>query len=145
MARTENEACISCGRARPPRQFVSLRDGAPRVCKSCRQALASLRSNGIYRRNIRIKLYPIGLTNRDLTLRLITIRQRGGCCEACGSTEKIQVDHDHRNGWIRGILCLRCNSALGFLGDDVRRLELLYLYLLQVPKRRTRRPRRRSK
>ena len=39
-------------------------------------------------------------------------------CEVCGSTENLCIDHDHITGKVRGVLCLKCNSALGLLGDS---------------------------
>lgn len=34
-------------------------------------------------------------------------------CAICGSTEKLVRDHDHKTGYIRGILCEVCNVYLG--------------------------------
>jgi hypothetical protein len=51
---------------------------------------------------------------------------QGGACAICGRTgERLQVDHDHRHcpgregcrRCIRGLLCGRCNTALGKFGD----------------------------
>ena len=39
-------------------------------------------------------------------------------CEVCGNTENLCIDHDHITGKVRGVLCSRCNSALGLLGDS---------------------------
>lgn len=43
-------------------------------------------------------------------------------CATCKSADPggqpWQTDHDHRTGRVRGILCMRCNVALGLLGDD---------------------------
>jgi hypothetical protein len=50
--------------------------------------------------------------------------QGGGCaiCTASPRVRRIVVDHDHRTGQIRGILCLQCNTALGLLGDFPERI-----------------------
>ena len=42
----------------------------------------------------------------------------------------IHVDHDHKTGKVRGLLCARCNTDLGRL-EDKTRIEGLYLYLEQ--------------
>jgi hypothetical protein len=57
-----------------------------------------------------------------------------GCCLGCGIHQSelkqpLCVDHDHSNGKIRGLLCVKCNSALGFLGDNVNTLYNLINYL----------------
>lgn len=50
-------------------------------------------------------------------------------CEACGSTVKLCVDHDHETGAVRGILCGACNMALGLLRDDPEVLRALTKYV----------------
>jgi len=52
-------------------------------------------------------------------------------CEACGSTERLHIDHDHDTGKVRGILCGPCNSALGYLNDRAERVYWLYRYITQ--------------
>jgi len=39
------------------------------------------------------------------------------------------VDHCHVTGKIRGILCSKCNSALGFLNYDIEIAKRLIKYL----------------
>ena len=53
----------------------------------------------------------------------------GDRCAACGSTFNLVRDHDHRTGKWRGTLCHYCNIALGYLEDDLLRLEALIAYL----------------
>jgi len=54
---------------------------------------------------------------------------RPDMCDVCGSAERICWDHDHQTGVHRGWLCNKCNSALGFVGDNVETLEKLIKYL----------------
>jgi hypothetical protein len=53
------------------------------------------------------------------------------CCQACGrhkSEVKLCVDHSHKTGQVRGILCNSCNVALGHLRDDIEVIESLLVY-----------------
>lgn len=50
-------------------------------------------------------------------------------CEACGEEERLHVDHDHSTGKYRGILCGKCNTALGLLDESAKRLEALGEYI----------------
>lgn len=43
-------------------------------------------------------------------------------CEICGIQKHLCIDHDHTTGYIRGILCRACNTALGLLQEDIIRL-----------------------
>jgi hypothetical protein len=50
-------------------------------------------------------------------------------CGICGQVKKLVVDHDHKTGKIRGMLCISCNLSLGQLGDDIASLQRAILYL----------------
>lgn len=39
------------------------------------------------------------------------------------------LDHDHRTGAVRGVLCFDCNTAIGKLGDNVAGLRRALSYL----------------
>jgi len=41
-----------------------------------------------------------------------------GKCETCSSNVSLCIDHNHSTGQVRGILCLKCNSAVGWLNNS---------------------------
>ena len=58
------------------------------------------------------------------------------CCAGCGKHQnqlekKLNVDHCHETGLVRGLLCGNCNRALGLLKDNVQTLTMLIEYLEQ--------------
>ena len=63
------------------------------------------------------------------------LEAQGGHCAACPEAEnggkRLYVDHDHETGAVRGLLCQKCNSALGLLGDSEYRLMQLLDYKMQ--------------
>jgi hypothetical protein len=52
------------------------------------------------------------------------LKEQHGCCKICGVTEedasgkRLHVDHNHATGQVRGLLCTRCNTAIGKFKDD---------------------------
>jgi hypothetical protein len=57
-------------------------------------------------------------------------------CAICGThqskiSRKLSVDHDHRTGVVRGLLCYRCNSILGLSNDSIDTLKRAIDYLVE--------------
>jgi len=52
-------------------------------------------------------------------------------CAVCGTAEAGRwcIDHCHETGVVRGILCIKCNTALGMADDSADRLLDLLNYL----------------
>jgi hypothetical protein len=66
------------------------------------------------------------------------VRSQNYLCAVCheqnkpgrdGEPENLAVDHNHRTGANRGLLCQRCNRVLGMLGDSQELLFRLLEYL----------------
>src|SRR6185312_12520919 len=84
------------------------------------------------------RLRKFGLTpvERDRLL-----AEQGGGCAVCGERmsrdkdprtgkqRRLHVDHCHRTGRVRGLLCASCNLGLGKFQDDPSRLERAAEYL----------------
>ncbi len=55
-----------------------------------------------------------------------------GMCAICAQRPKrirLAVDHDHVTGFVRGLLCARCNRALAAFKDSSSRLNLAAQYI----------------
>lgn len=56
-------------------------------------------------------------------------KTQDGKCKICGTvkaegnSEHLKVDHCHKTGKIRGLLCNSCNLGLGNFKDDIKTLE----------------------
>lgn len=62
----------------------------------------------------------------------------GGVCGICfdnpprnGKEEPLVVDHCHLSGEVRGLLCWKCNAALGLLGEQ--NMASASRYLMRLP------------
>jgi Recombination endonuclease VII len=67
---------------------------------------------------------------------------QGHCCAICAKPEnkvvrrgvnedirRLAVDHDHRTGKVRGLLCADCNRAIGLFADDPSRIHRAIAFL----------------
>lgn len=56
--------------------------------------------------------------------------EQNGLCAICKlNLPKLAIDHDHRTGKVRGLLCRKCNAGIGMLGDSFERLLKAASYL----------------
>ncbi|MFJ6659108.1 endonuclease VII domain-containing protein [Streptomyces sp. NPDC091377] len=100
--------CRSCGEIKPHSEWhrnATASDGLSTRCKACRAVRG--RQDHLKR--------SYGLTEAE---RDAMVASQMGLCVICLKAPPIHVDHCHKTGKVRGVLCFNCNSAIGKLGDD---------------------------
>jgi hypothetical protein len=58
-----------------------------------------------------------GISEADVAGMLAAQRKR---CAICGRVLKLHIDHCHKTGKVRGMLCLRCNGSLAWVEQLLR-------------------------
>jgi len=126
------KTCSKCGEDKPLSKFNKDYRRNGRLlswCKACKSEY-----NHKYRTEYKEQIRERGCTqraNHRLQQRYgITIAKydekleaQGGGCAICGATpeengKRLNVDHDHETGAVRGLLCGSCNRAIGLFQDD---------------------------
>jgi len=107
--------CLECHRLREQERYW--RD--PDEARALRRRKAQLRPDYMYRWH-----YGIGL---EEVQRMIAAQ--GGRCAICLRSVKLQLDHDHETGLVRGMLCSDCNNGLGRFRDVPTYLRRAAAYL----------------
>ena len=123
--------CVNCGL-----EFSELnariRDGKGKFC--CNECYKEYRKKNKKDEKELNKLYQkknkYGITKEEY-YNLFNL-QKNKClicgCEFNDNTIGV-VDHDHKTGIVRGILCKKCNTLLGMANDNVEVLENAIKYL----------------
>jgi len=108
------------------------------MCKECASLIRKERylsnrdkeKNRSYSNRIK-RLY--GITEFDYNK---MIEKQNGKCAICGSikigrgkTNKFCIDHNHKTGKVRGLLCHNCNVLLGKLSDNIKLCQNIIKYL----------------
>lgn len=106
------------------------------LCRDARNAYGRewAANNAEKRRAMRLKTrygLPAGEYDRMFA-------EQGGVCAICksppseeGRTKRLHVDHCHRTGDVRALLCFKCNGAIGKFNDDPDLVMAAAAYLLQ--------------
>jgi len=77
-------------------------------------------------RNLKVRY---GMTEADYNKMLTSQKGR---CFICGRVEDIfHIDHCHKTGKVRGLLCGSCNRALGLFKDNPDNLKKAIEYLMK--------------
>lgn len=140
----ETKHCTKCKQELSIAEFskdAAIKSGLRSRCRKC-SAKGSKnwrRENPVgHRRNNLRRLY--GITLEDYTKLL---RQQKGVCAICGEPETrivhnklsaLSVDHCHKTGLVRGLLCSSCNLVIGNANDSLDILQRAIIYLKQRSK-----------
>lgn len=148
----DTKTCRKCGELKPAKDFSIMKDSADGLysyCKQCKAAMVrdyTQRNGEVVREKARKRnATPKGrLATRKSNLKQSfrmtktqfdqTWREQGKSCAICHTRRErnekaFAVDHDHSTGVIRGILCHRCNRALGLADDNTELLKSAATYL----------------
>jgi len=113
-----HRVCVECHRSKPldAETFYSSKQGKwgyQTQCKDCSRSKAIVYN---YKRKY-------GLSMKEVDA------MKSGVCVICGAKKKLVIDHCHRSGKIRNVLCNDCNSGLGMFHDNPERLRIAATYL----------------
>ena len=117
--------CVKCGESYTPTT------AAQKYCSGrCWNAVARAKRERLHRIKITPEHYAVLLD------------KQGGKCRICGVAagantrrERLAVDHCHSTGKVRGLLCHRCNTALGLFYDRRESLAAAIEYLAEAEAR----------
>lgn len=147
------KTCRACLAAKPEDGFCSDRkrkDGRSVYCRECSAAKSKARRTDVVRENerryrnrnrvaVKARETRYHLRRRygmtEEAYRALVVAQAGRCA-ACRDTPapdaRLEVDHDHADGRVRGLLCGPCNRALGHLRDSPLRIAGLLAYAERI-------------
>lgn len=122
----------TCSKCKIPKELSefgkdkSKKDGHQYSCKTCYKKFYRSNINKEKERKLKFK-YGITLSEFNEILKF----QENKCiiCKNLFNTNKICVDHCHKTGKVRALLCNNCNSGLGFFNDNIDFLKEAILYL----------------
>ncbi len=134
------KTCTYCKRELDFSKFskkASSSDGYRTKCKDCHNEYCrrvwypknkdkQKDSSKKYKRKNKLKL----LSNKySVDKKILEEAFKIGTCIICNSTESFVIDHDHKTGKFRGVICTQCNKGLGFFRDNIDFLQKAIIYL----------------
>jgi hypothetical protein len=138
------KTCTGCKEEKPLTDFSSNGKYIRSRCKPCNAAqarrwAAENKERALETQRRRTLPQTYGITYEEYEQMLA---DQNGVCAICGKDEpnehgrtgkkfRLSVDHCHDTGVVRGLLCQKCNRALGLLNDSPELLQSAIDYLLR--------------
>jgi hypothetical protein len=109
------------------------KDGLKLYCRGCYVVRNKLRTGAYKARSIRFGQKNYGY-NITVAAYENLVASQNGLCRICGKTREengreLSIDHNHKTGKVRGLLCIQCNAGLGNYRDDPDLLRAAIKYL----------------
>ena len=137
--------CVTCNRILPLDCFRSRGGSLSHLKKSkCNECLYTAHKEWSDRNQDKIKSYRCkdkwtlkkrcNRHNVEVSELFEKHEQQNQCCAICKVSMRIEesaIDHNHNTGEFRGLLCKKCNRALGMFKDSPSVLMSAYLYLTE--------------
>lgn len=137
----ETKVCRKCGIEKPLTEYSFKRPknrkpGLQPRCKSCAKEDTQLWKEQQSSKRLKDLYYKrtYGMSLDEFSMLLETQQNKCKLCyrdvtiEGLGPDRAV-VDHCHKDGHVRGILCNECNRALGYFHDNIQALENAVDYL----------------
>ena len=138
VVKGETKRCSKCKEVKPVGEFYrnrNMRDGRLSDCGACR--LKTRQAKYYPQERAQQLSSKYGMTVADYERMFYG---QGGKCAICRKTPeeaggpnrvngKLDIDHCHKTGTVRKLLCWNCNSSLGKFEDSVPRLKAAIAYL----------------
>lgn len=115
IATGEIKVCSTCRSSLPIDDFNRSRAAKDGRVNNCRKCQAGFNRQWNY-----------GITPEQYERMVI---EQDGKCAICEEKQPLLVDHDHRTGKLRKLLCRKCNSLLGMCDDNTDKLQKAAAYL----------------
>ncbi len=124
--------------SKQPSRYVPVGGTKPLTCERCKGTYFSPNNRGRFcppcrkehgeaYRSAWARAKKYGITADEY---LALVEKQDGKCGICRVNDPdLVVDHCHNSGQIRGLLCNRCNRAIGLLGDTYESLQAAADYL----------------
>lgn len=126
----DKHRCGNCHQILPRNRFYvrnKSSSGLESYCKDCK--LDTSRTKRLeYEHNRRLEQFGLSAEQFE-----IMARAQSHTCAICKSPQtakRLAIDHCHETGKVRGLLCQKCNTALGKFNDDPQRVLRAAQYLL---------------
>ena len=103
------------------------------VCEKLRKN----RQDNLQEHRLRARLRRKGMSLEQYQSKIIAQRNSCEICLGSFGTDAYKcsyIDHDHKTGKIRGLLCSQCNTALGLLREDIKLFQKCVAYLKKYKK-----------